>query len=97
MLTLGNIRTEGLTRLTRHDTILLDRSFNIDLYHVLREIYQKFDRVSSVKWTSLYFKSRARPPIKYTSKIHKVPQLGLGLRLHLVPNRDPKFISAQIK
>ena len=53
-------------RLTRQDTILLDRNFNIGPYHVLREICQKFDRVSSVKRTSLYFKSRARPEIKTT-------------------------------
>ena len=39
--------------------------------HVLREIYQKFDRVSSVKRTSLYLKSRARPVEKHTSKIHR--------------------------
>ena len=39
-------------------------------YHILREIYQKFGRISSVKWTSLYFKSRAKPAIKHTSRIH---------------------------
>ena len=39
-------------------------------YHVLREIYQKFDRVFSVKRISLYLKSRARPAEKHTSRIH---------------------------
>ena len=39
-------------------------------YHVLREIYRKFGRVSSVKRISLYLKSRARPVRKHTSKIH---------------------------
>ena len=38
-------------------------------YHVLREIYQKFDRVFSVKRISLYLKSRARPAIKTTLPI----------------------------
>ena len=33
-------------------------------YHVLRKIYQNFDRVSFVKRTSLYLKSRARPAEK---------------------------------
>ena len=65
--------------------------FQYGLYHVSREICRKFDRVSSVKRTSLYFKSRARPEIKHTSNIHNVPQLRLGLRLHLVPNQDPNF------
>ena len=44
--------------------------FITDRYHVLREIYQKFDRVSSVKRISLYLKSRARPVRKHTSIIH---------------------------
>ena len=70
-------------------TVLTDRNFNTDRCHVLRKIYQKFDRVCSVKRTSLYFKIIARPAIKYPYNIHKVPQLRLGLRLHLVPNRDP--------
>ena len=35
--------------------------FITDRYHVLREIYRKFGRVSSVKRISLYLKSRARP------------------------------------
>ena len=39
-------------------------------YHVLREFYQKFDRISSVKRTSLYLESRARPVEKHTSRIH---------------------------
>ena len=38
--------------------------------HVLREIYRKFGRVSSVKRTSLYLKSRARPVEKHTSRIY---------------------------
>ena len=38
--------------------------------HVLREIYRKFGRVSSVKRTSLYLKSRARPVERHTSIIH---------------------------
>ena len=44
--------------------------FITDRYHVLREIYQKFGRVSSVKRISLYLKSRARPVRKHTSIIH---------------------------
>ena len=40
-------------------------------YHVLREIYQKFDRVFSVKRISLYLKSRARLVEKHTSMIHR--------------------------
>ena len=52
------------------DTVLIDMNFNTDRCHILQEICQKFDRVSSVKWTSLYFKSRARPAIKHTSRIH---------------------------
>ena len=39
-------------------------------YHVLREIYRNFDRISSVKRISLYLKSRARPVEKHTSIIH---------------------------
>ena len=39
-------------------------------YHVLREIYQKFGRVSSIKRISLYLKSRAKPGEKHTSKIY---------------------------
>ena len=46
------------------------QEFQYGLYHVSREICRKFDRVSSVKRTSLYFKSRARPAIKHTSRIH---------------------------
>ena len=80
MTTLRNIETGGLTRLTRQDTILLDRNFNIGLYHVLREIYRKFDRISSVKRTSLYFKSRARPTIKTTLQISQLLNLKLGLQ-----------------
>ena len=38
-------------------------------YHVLREFYQKFDRISSVKRTSLYLESRAGPAEKHTSLI----------------------------
>ena len=67
------------------------RAFQYGLYHVLREICRKFDRISSVKRTSLYFKSRVRPEINNTSIIHKVSKLGLGLRLHLVPNQEPNF------
>ena len=37
-------------------------------HHVLREIYQKFGRISSIKWISLYSESRARPV--ETSIIH---------------------------
>ena len=66
MTTLKYDKTGRSTRLTRQDTILLDRNFNIGVHHILREIYRKFDRVSSVKWTSLYFKSRPRPAIKTT-------------------------------
>ena len=62
-----NNKIEGLTRLTRQDTVLLDGNFNTNHCHILREIRRKFDRVSSVKRTSLYFKSRARPAIKHTS------------------------------
>ena len=40
-------------------------------YHVLREIYRNFGRVSSVKRISLYLKSRARPAEKLTSKFHR--------------------------
>ena len=39
-------------------------------HHVLREIYRKFGRVSSVKRISLYLKSKARPVEKHTSKIY---------------------------
>ena len=45
-------------------------------HHVLREIYQKFGRVSSVKWISLYLKSRGRPIEKHTSIIHSQHNLG---------------------
>ena len=68
-MTLKYDKTGRSTRLTRQDTILLDRNFNIGLYHVLREICQKFDKVSSIKRISLYFKSRARPTIKITLPI----------------------------
>ena len=44
--------------------------FIIGRYHVLREIYRKFDRVFFVKRISLYLKSRAIPVKKHTSKIH---------------------------
>ena len=50
--------------------------FIIGQYHVLREIYRKFGRVSSVKWISLYLKSRARPVEKYTSMIHRQDNSG---------------------
>ena len=40
-------------------------------YHVLREIYRKFGKISSVKRTSLYLKSRARIKEKHTSKIYR--------------------------
>ena len=39
-------------------------------YHVLRKIYRKFGRISSVKRISLYLESRARPIEKHTSIIH---------------------------
>ena len=39
-------------------------------YRVLREIYQKFGRISSLKWIFLYLKSRTRPVEKHTSIIH---------------------------
>ena len=55
------------------------RAFQYGLYHVLREICRKFDRVFSVKQTSLYFKSRVRPAIKHTSRIHST-KLRLGLQ-----------------
>ena len=45
-------------------------------YHVLREIYQKFDRVFSVKRISLYLKSRARPVQKHTSIIYSQENSG---------------------
>ena len=76
MTTLKYDKTGGSTRLTRQDTILLDKSFNTGIYHVLQEICRKFDRVSSVKRTSLYFKSRAKPAIKYTSKFIKFHNSG---------------------
>ena len=44
--------------------------FIIGRYHILREIYQKFGRVCSVKRISLYLKSRAKPVRKHTSIIH---------------------------
>ena len=102
MTTLRNIKTGGSTRLTRQNTILLDRNFNIGPYHVLREICQKFDRVSSVKRTSLYFKNRARPAIKHTSNIHKVPQLRLGLQTTVfaqpsAPNNSSPVSNQNIK
>ena len=70
-----NNETEGLTRLTRQDTVLLDKNFNIGLYNVLQEIYRKFDRVSSIKRTSLYFKSRAKPAIETTLLYHTIHQI----------------------
>ena len=45
-------------------------------YHVLREIYQNFGRVSSVKRLSLYLQSRVRPAEKHTSRIYS--QLNSG-------------------
>ena len=79
MTTLNYDKTGGSTRLTRQDTILLDKNFNTGLYHVLREICRKFDRVSCVKRTSLYLKSRDRPAIKHTFRIH-ITKLRLGLQ-----------------
>ena len=87
MLTLKYDKTGGSTRLTRQDTILFDRNFKIGLYHVLREICRKFDRVSSVKQTSLYFKSRARPAIKLTSRIYSTKNSGWASKLQYLPNR----------
>ena len=58
-----NNETEGLTRLTRQDTVLLDRNSITDRCHGLREICRKFDRVSFVKRTSPY-KSRVNPAKK---------------------------------
>ena len=48
-------------------------------YHILRECYQKFGKISSVKRTSLYLESRARPVEKHTSRIHST-KLWLGLQ-----------------
>ena len=48
-------------------------------YHILREIYRNFGRVSSVKRISLYLESRARPAEKHTSRIHST-KLWLGLQ-----------------
>ena len=44
--------------------------FILGRHHVLREIYRKFGRISSVKRIFLYLESRARPVEKYTSIIH---------------------------
>ena len=46
-------------------------------YHVLREFYQKFSKIFSVKWTSLYLKSRAGPAEKHASRVHNT-KLWLG-------------------
>ena len=46
-------------------------------YHVLREICQNFDRISSVKRTSLYLQSRAGPAEKHASRVHNT-KLWLG-------------------
>ena len=55
-------------------------------YHVLREICQKFSRISSVKWTSLYLQSRAGPAEKYASRVHNT-KLWLGPKLQHSPNQ----------
>ena len=46
-------------------------------YHILREFYRKFGRISSVKRTSLYLKSRAGPAEKHASRVHNT-KLWLG-------------------
>ena len=56
--------------------------------HVLREIYQKFGRISSVKQTSLYLKSRARPVEKHTSKISQTTPLRSASKLQNLHDRD---------
>ena len=48
-------------------------------YQVLRKIYRKFGRISSVKRISLYLESRAIPAEKHTSRIHST-KLWLGLQ-----------------
>ena len=50
--------------------VLNKLEFTSGRYHVLREIYRNFGRISSVKWISLYLESRARPAEKHTSIIH---------------------------
>ena len=56
--------------------------------HILREIYRKFGRVSSVKRTSLYLKSIARPVEKHTSKISQTTQLRSASKLQNLHDRD---------
>ena len=55
-------------------------------YHVLREICQKFGRISSVKRTSLYLQSRAGPAEKHASRVHNT-KLWLGPKLQHSPNQ----------
>ena len=45
-------------------------------YHILREFYQKFGRISSLKRTSLYLKSRAGPAEKHASRVHNTTLVG---------------------
>ena len=69
-------------------------------YHVLREIYQKFGRISSVKRISLYLKSWARPAEKYTSRIYSQHNSGRPPNYRICPteytnqlinNINPKY------
>ena len=62
--------------------------FITDRYHVLREIYQKFGRVSSVKRISLYLKSRARPVKKTHFYNSQSSQLRSAYKLQKLLDRD---------
>ena len=61
-------------------------------YHVLREFYQKFDRIFSIKRTSLYLESRAGPAEKHASRVHNT-KLWLGPKLQHSPNQRHSNIS----
>ena len=65
------------------------QKFQYGLYHVLRAICRKFDRVSSIKRTSLYFKSRVRPAINNTSNYSQGSTIRVGSQTTL--NAQPRF------
>ena len=55
-------------------------------YHILREFYQKFGKISSVKRTSLYLESRVGPVEKHASRVHNT-KLWLDPKLQQSPNQ----------
>ena len=52
-------------------------------YHILREFYQKFSRIFSVKRISIYLKSRTKPVRKHTSMIHNQHNSGPPLNYRI--------------